>query len=61
LRAELARSASPINYLHASQPPMLVVHGTADRLVLNLQAEVLVEAMEKAVARSIFILPWGRP
>jgi hypothetical protein len=26
---------------------MLVVHGTADRLVLNLQAEVLVEAMEK--------------
>ena len=26
---------------------MLVAHGTADRLVLNLQAEVLVEAMEK--------------
>ena len=40
---------------------MLVVHGTADRLVLNLQAEILVEAMEKAGARSIFILSWGRP
>ena len=51
---------------------MLVAHGTADRLVLNLQAEVFalgeeavtfasVEAMEKAVARSIFILSWGRP
>ena len=47
---ELARSASPVNYVHASQPPMLVVHGTADKLVPYLQAEVLVEAMEKAGA-----------
>src|ERR1700693_3818026 len=51
---ELARSASPINYVHASQPPMLVVHGTADRLVPYLQAEVLVEAMEKAGAPFYF-------
>jgi hypothetical protein len=33
---------------------MLVVYGTADRLVLNLQAEVLVEAMEKAGAPFYF-------
>lgn len=46
-RPELARSASPINYVHANEPPMLVVHGTADRLVPYLQSEVLVEAMEK--------------
>jgi acetyl esterase/lipase len=55
---ELARSASPVNYVHASQPPLLVVHGTADKLVPYLQAEVLVEAMEKAGAPFIFT-PWS--
>ena len=49
-RSEVARSASPINYVHAGQPPTLVVHGTVDKLVPYLQAEVLVEAMEKAGA-----------
>jgi acetyl esterase/lipase len=53
-RPELARSASPINYVHTNEPPMLVVHGTADRLVPYLQAEVLVEAMEKAGAPFYF-------
>jgi acetyl esterase/lipase len=53
-RPELARSASPVNYVHASEPPMLVVHGTADRLVPYLQAEVLVEAMEKVGAPFYF-------
>jgi acetyl esterase/lipase len=53
-RPELARSASPVHYVHAGQPPMLVVHGTADKLVPYLQAEVLVEAMEKAGAPFYF-------
>jgi acetyl esterase/lipase len=53
-RSDLARSASPVNYVHASEPPMLVVHGTADRLVPYLQAEVLVEAIEKAGAPFYF-------
>ncbi|HEY0791548.1 MAG TPA: alpha/beta hydrolase [Chthoniobacterales bacterium] len=51
---DLARSASPIQYVHADEPPMLVVHGTADRLVPYLQAELLVEAMEKAGAPYYF-------
>jgi acetyl esterase/lipase len=51
---ELARSASPINYVHSDEPPMLVVHGTADRLVPYLQAEILVEAMDKAGASYYF-------
>ena len=53
-RPELARSASPINYVHANEPPMLVVHGTADRLVPYLQSEVLVEAIEKVGAPFYF-------
>ena len=51
---DLARSASPINYVHADEPPMLVVHGTADRLVPYLQAELLVKAMDKAGAPYYF-------
>jgi acetyl esterase/lipase len=51
---DLAKSASPINYVHGDQPPMLVVHGTADRLVPYLQAELLVEAMDKAKASYYF-------
>jgi hypothetical protein len=51
---DLARSASSTNYVHADEPPMLVVHGTADRLVPYLQAELLVEAMHKARAPYYF-------
>jgi acetyl esterase/lipase len=51
---DLARSASPINYVHADEPPMLVVHGTADQLVPYIQAELLVGAMDKAGAPYYF-------
>jgi acetyl esterase/lipase len=51
---ELARSASPTSYMHADEPPMLVVHGTSDRLVPYNQAELLVEAMDKAGAPYYF-------
>jgi len=53
-RPELARSASPINYGARERASMLVVHGTADRLVPYLQSEVLVEAMEKVGAPFYF-------
>jgi acetyl esterase/lipase len=51
---DLARSASPTSYMHADEPPMLVVHGTSDRLVPYNQAELLVEAMDKAGAPYYF-------
>jgi acetyl esterase/lipase len=51
---DLARSASPINYVHGDEPPMLVVHGTADQLIPYLQAELLVGAMDKAGASYYF-------
>ena len=50
---ELARSASPTTYMHTDEPPMLVVHGTGDRLVPYNQAELLVEAM----GEKIYLLP----
>ncbi len=51
---DAARSTSPIYYIHADQPPLLVIHGTADHLVPFLQSERLVDAMEKAGAPFYF-------
>jgi acetyl esterase/lipase len=51
---DLARSASPINYVRRDEPPMLVVHGTRDQLVPYIQAERLVEAMDAAGAAYYF-------
>ncbi|MBV8142173.1 MAG: alpha/beta hydrolase [Acetobacteraceae bacterium] len=51
---DLARSASPIYYVHPDEPPLLVIHGTADHLVPFLQSERLVDAMEKAGAPFYF-------
>jgi acetyl esterase/lipase len=51
---DLARSASPINYVHRGEPAMLVVHGTADQLVPYIQAELLVGAMDKVGAPYYF-------
>jgi acetyl esterase/lipase len=53
-KLDLARSASPIYYVHADEPPMLVIHGTADHLVPFLQSERLVDAMENAGAPFYF-------
>ena len=47
---ELRRNASPISYVHAGEPPMLIVHGTDDKLVPYEQAELLADAMDKVNA-----------
>jgi acetyl esterase/lipase len=51
---DLARSANPITYIHRTEPPMLVVHGTDDALVPYSQSLLLVEAMKEANARCYF-------
>jgi acetyl esterase/lipase len=53
-KTERAREASPITYVHKDQPPMLVVHGTDDKLVPYEQAVLLADAMDKAGARYHF-------
>ncbi len=47
---ELRRNASPISYVHEGEPPMLIVHGTDDKLVPYEQAELLADAMDKVHA-----------
>jgi acetyl esterase/lipase len=53
-KAALMLSASPVFYVHQDQPPMLIVHGTDDKLVPYEQAEVLADAMDRAGARYHF-------
>jgi len=51
---ELVRGASPVTYVHRDEPPMLIVHGTDDKLVPYEQAELLADAMDKAHAQYHF-------
>jgi acetyl esterase/lipase len=51
---DLARSASPINYVNRSEPPMLVVHGTRDAFVPYAESVLFTEAMTRANARYDF-------
>ncbi|WP_254292061.1 alpha/beta hydrolase [Sphingomonas tagetis] len=45
---EPARRASPIRYVGADTPPMLLIHGTADEEVGYGQSELMAEALRKA-------------
>ena len=44
----IARRASPITYVNAGDPPMLLIQGTKDPLVPHDQAVQMVEAATKA-------------
>ena len=45
-----AIAASPVKYVHENAPPMLIQHGTADRLVPYQQSVALTAALKKAGA-----------
>jgi acetyl esterase/lipase len=48
--------ANPITYIDVADPPFLIFHGTADPLVPWCQSELLFEALQKAGAKSQFVL-----
>lgn len=57
-KAELARTASPIEYVNPDSPPILLIHGQKDRLVPVSQSTALNDAYRKAGAKSeMIILP----
>jgi len=45
---EIGRSISPINHVSPDDPPTLIVHGDADKLVPIQQAELIVEKLKGA-------------
>ena len=58
---ELYRRASPVSYCDPNDPPMLLLHGTADKTVDPKQSELLDAALQKAgIAHELVIVP-GAP
>ena len=55
-KAVAARQASPITYVRRDQPPLLIVHGTADARVDVRQAMAMAEAVKSVGAPSELIL-----
>jgi acetyl esterase/lipase len=51
-REDLARRISPLTYVRAGLPPVLTIHGDADKLVPYSQAVRLHEALTKASVRN---------
>jgi dipeptidyl aminopeptidase/acylaminoacyl peptidase len=46
-KADAAKAASPLTYVNAGDPPMLLIQGTKDPLVPHDQAIQMVEALTK--------------
>jgi acetyl esterase/lipase len=44
---EIGKSISPINHASADDPPTLIYHGDADKLVPIQQSEIMIEALKK--------------
>jgi acetyl esterase/lipase len=55
------RAASPLQYVSAADPPIMILHGQSDQLVPHNQGESLYMALNKACKDAVFIsLPKGR-
>ena len=55
---ELYRIASPTTYADRNDPPMLILHGTADKTVDFKQSEIFAEALKKAgTAHELVLIP----
>lgn len=52
---EAAKAASPIAYISADDPPILIVHGTADPVVPFAQSQTFHDALRKAAVESMLI------
>ncbi len=57
-RLDIARKVSPITHVSPDDPPMLILHGDADKLVPIQQAEIMRDALTKAgVPAEIVVRP----
>ena len=58
---EVYRTASPISYVRSNSPPLLIVHGSADKTVPVKQSELFADALQRAGATHEFIIVPGAP
>lgn len=64
LRAEgrqlLSREISPIHFVHSNMPPVLIIHGDADRLVPLYQSQIFEKRMKEAGSTCKLIVREGK-
>jgi acetyl esterase/lipase len=58
---ELYRTASPVTYVRKGTPPMLILHGTADKTVDIKQSELFAAALKKVGAVHELVIVEGAP
>ena len=56
---EIARQISPINHVSADDPPTLIYHGDADKLVPIQQAELIVQKLKDAGVEAKLVVKPG--
>ena len=59
-RQKLGREISPIYFIHSNQPPVLIIHGDADKLVPIYQAQKFVERSQELGATGRLIVREGK-
>ena len=58
---ELCKQVTPLSHLDKSDPPVLIMHGTADKTVALRDSEVMAAALEKAgIEHQLIVVP-GAP
>jgi len=59
-RQKLGREISPIYFVHSNMPPILIIHGDADKLVPICQAQTFVERCQAAGSTAKLITREGK-
>ena len=59
-RQKLGREISPIYFIRSNQPPILIVHGDADKLVPIYQAEQFINKSKEAGATAKLVVREGK-
>jgi dipeptidyl aminopeptidase/acylaminoacyl peptidase len=57
----LYRAASPVTYVDSTNPPILILHGTADKVVDVKQSQVLADALKQAGVEHELVIIEGAP
>ena len=58
-RQKLGKEISPIYFVHSNMPPILIIHGDADKLVPIYQAQIFVEKCQQSGCKAKLIVKEG--